>query len=245
IEAYVEAKGAVFKDASSDTVLAYNADDAVVVDLVKTANSRRVPCSGSRVPDGGNGVTSAGLVIDGTTYDVGTRDRTLRFDLIVAATIASVVGATPEGIASVIESFIPGEHRRELVGTVGGVAFVNDSKATNPHAAVTAARSFDSVVLMAGGRNKGLDLTPLARVAPLKALITFGESGGEIAALAGGSVVEATTLADAFGRATDTAESGDTVLLSPGCASFDEFTSYAARGDAFKGMVHALEGSAA
>jgi UDP-N-acetylmuramoylalanine--D-glutamate ligase len=245
LEAYIAAKGAVFKDAGDDAVLGYNADDAVVVDLVKRASSRLVPCSGSRVPDGGNGVEDDHIVIDGVSYAVGTTDTSLRFDLVVAATIAAAAGATSEGIASVVESFAAGEHRRELVATVGGVSFVNDSKATNPHAAVTAARSFESVVLLAGGRNKGLDLTPLARVSPVKALITFGESGAEIAALAGGPVVEATTLADAFGRATDAAESGDTVLLSPGCASFDEFVSYAARGEAFKDMVLSLEGKPA
>lgn len=237
VEAYVQAKGSIFRDIARNAVLAYNADDAVVVDLVKDARCVLVPCSGSRMPEGGHGVHDDELIVDGNSFPVNTTETSLRFDLVVAATLAAVAGATAAGIAAVVSAFTPGEHRREFVATVDGVSFVDDSKATNPHAAVTAAQAFPSVVLLAGGRNKGLDLTPLARVASVKTLVTFGESGGEIASLATGSVVEATNLADAFAKATNAAVVGDTILLSPGCASFDEFTSYAARGDAFKDMV--------
>ncbi len=245
VEAYVEAKGSIFRDAAQDAVLAYNSDDAVVVDLVKEARCVLVPCSGSRLPEGGHGVHEGELLVYGHSFRVGTAETSLRFDLVVAATLAIAAGATAEGIAAVVSAFTPGEHRREFVATVDGVSFVNDSKATNPHAAVTAAHAFPSVVLLAGGRNKGLDLTPLARVSSVKTIVTFGESGSEIASLAGESVVEATDLADAFAKATDAAVAGDTVLLSPGCASFDEFGSYAARGDAFKDMVSRLQGAAA
>jgi UDP-N-acetylmuramoylalanine--D-glutamate ligase len=197
------------------------------------------------MPEGGHGVHEDELIVDGKSFPVNTTETSLRFDLVVAATLAGAAGATAEGIAAVVSAFTPGEHRREFVATVDGVSFVNDSKATNPHAAVTAAHAFPSVVLLAGGRNKGLDLTPLARVSSVKTLVTFGESGSEIASLASGSVVEATNLADAFAKATNTAVVGDTILLSPGCASFDEFASYAARGDAFKDMVLNLRGAAA
>ncbi|MDJ0790300.1 MAG: UDP-N-acetylmuramoyl-L-alanine--D-glutamate ligase, partial [Acidimicrobiia bacterium] len=125
------------------------------------------------------------------------------------------------------------------VGIVDGVVYVNDSKATNPHATMAAAEAYDSVVLLVGGRNKGVDLTPLATL-DVKSLIAFGEAAAEIAAASTKTVPVAGTLEEAVGQAAAVAESGDTVLLSPGCASFDEFRSYEERGDAFRSIVAAM-----
>jgi UDP-N-acetylmuramoylalanine--D-glutamate ligase len=129
-----------------------------------------------------------------------------------------------------------------LVGDAGGVQWYDDSKATNPHAALHAIRSFDSVVLLAGGRNKGLDLRTLAEAAEhVRAVIAFGEAADEVAeAFRGARPVErAGSMREAVKLAAAKAEPGDTVLLSPGCASFDAYGSYSERGDDFASEVRA------
>jgi UDP-N-acetylmuramoylalanine--D-glutamate ligase len=139
-------------------------------------------------------------------------------------------------------------HRIEPLGTVGGIEWFNDSKATSPHAALTAIRSFDSIVLIAGGRNKGLDLSSLAGEARrIRAVVAIGESAGDIeAAFAGATSVHvqrATSMDDAVAAAHQLARSGDVVLLSPACASFDWYPTggYPARGDDFKRLVANLQ----
>jgi UDP-N-acetylmuramoylalanine--D-glutamate ligase len=134
-----------------------------------------------------------------------------------------------------------------LVAEQGGVRFVDDSKATVPHAVAAALAAFDSVVLIAGGRNKGLDLSPLAAdVGRVRAVVAIGDAAAEVeAAFAGRRPVEtATSMDEAVGRAAAIAEPGDVVLLSPGCASFDWYSSYDERGDDFARAVRSLTASA-
>ncbi len=248
-EAYASAKARIFDGATDTTVVAYDPDDPLVSGIVSDLTGRLVPCSGRRIPDGGNGAVGATVTVAGSTAIAATADPSYLFDLVVAGTLADACGASREAIASVIATFAPGPHRREQVAIVGGVMWINDSKATNPHAAVAAIVAYPSVILLAGGRNKGLDLAPLAEAPGLKAMVTFGESGPEIAAMAterGGppaTVVE--RLDEAVAVAASMAQHGDTVLLSPGCASFDQFASYAARGEAFRALVEGLPGVAA
>jgi UDP-N-acetylmuramoylalanine--D-glutamate ligase len=126
------------------------------------------------------------------------------------------------------------------------VRYYDDSKATVPHATVAAVAGFESVVLIAGGRNKGVDLTELAASAPrLRAVVAIGEAAAEVeAAFAGLRPVEvADSMDDAVERAGRLARAGDAVLLSPGCASFDWYRSYSERGDDFARAVRELAGS--
>ena len=245
VEAYIAAKAAIFAGMDEDAVLAYNVDDPVVVEAVKSAPCLLVPCSGTSVPDGGNGVEHGDIIVDGHRYSTNTTDPSFRFDLVAAATIALVLGATPSGVASVLESFTQGAHRRQTIAVVDGVTFVDDSKATNPHATVAAASAFTDVILLAGGQNKDLDLSILTDLPSVRTLIAFGESGPQIASAASHEVIVTRTMADAVAIATGIATRGDTVLLAPGCASFDEFTSYAHRGDAFASLVRRLEAETA
>ncbi len=139
-------------------------------------------------------------------------------------------------IAEVVAGFRTGRHRREEVGIVSGVTFVNDSKATNPHAAAAAIDAYPSVVVILGGRNKGLDLAPLVARHSVKAVVGIGEAGAALADAHRG--IEAVHSMDAAVRAAAAlADPGDTVLLAPGCASFDMFGSYEERGDAFRDAV--------
>ena len=119
---------------------------------------------------------------------------------------------------------------------------MNDSKATNPHAAIASIRSHDSVVLIAGGLAKGLDLLPMAEEPSLKAVIGIGADGPVLVEAAGDRGHLAGTLEAAVVIAAEIAVPGDTVLLAPGCASFDQFSSYAERGERFAELVEEMSG---
>jgi UDP-N-acetylmuramoylalanine--D-glutamate ligase len=121
--------------------------------------------------------------------------------------------------------------------------YYDDSKATTPDATLAAVSGFASVVLIAGGRNKGLDLGALAVLAPrLRGVVAIGESGPEIAAVFSGQVPTnvAGSMDEAVAAAAALARPGDSVLLSPACASFDWYTGYAERGDDFARAVRVL-----
>lgn len=168
---------------------------------------------------------------------------------------ASAAGGSlsPASVAGALRSFTALSHRIERCGDVGSVEFFDDSKATNPDAAAVAVRSFAGrpVVLLAGGRDKGGPLDDLVAAAAgcCRAVVCFGEGGARFErAMRDGGVpaVSADGLRDAFAAACDLSRPGDVVVLSPACASFDEFTSYAERGDVFKALVAdaaAAEGS--
>jgi UDP-N-acetylmuramoylalanine--D-glutamate ligase len=152
---------------------------------------------------------------------------------------------SPDCIDDGLGSFRTPPHRIEPLGAHDGVEWFNDSKATSPHAALTAIRSFESIVLIAGGRNKGLDLASLGtEMRRIRAVVAIGEAADEVAAAFVGSrpVERADSMVDAVRVAAGLATAGDTVLLSPACASFDWYPDggYPARGDDFKRCVAAL-----
>ena len=158
----------------------------------------------------------------------------------VAAAVAA--GAAPGGLAHPLRAARVGAHRLETVAERDGVRWVNDSKATNPHAAAAALRSFDSVIWIAGGLAKGVSFTPLtADLTPrVRLALTIGQAGPAIAELTRDrsvDTVEAGTLDAAVAIARARARPGDVVLLAPACASMDQFVNYAARGDRFRELV--------
>jgi UDP-N-acetylmuramoylalanine--D-glutamate ligase len=164
---------------------------------------------------------------------------------LAAAAIAIESGlATTAAAAEALTTFEHPPHRIEPIGEFAGARWYNDSKATTPHAAVTAIRGFDHVVLLAGGRNKGLDLASLAEEhTRVKAVVALGEAAPIVrdAFAKWCEVVEAASMVEAVASAARLASPGDTVLLSPACASFDWYPDggYPARGDDFKRLVHA------
>ena len=127
LDAYAEAKASIADGRMPGGVLAFNIDDHRVAEIASRAAPPVIACSGHRLPQPGNGVADDGLVIDGVRYDVATEDPTYRFDLVVAGTLALALGATPDGIGAITSTFVPGPHRRETVGTIDGVVYVNDS----------------------------------------------------------------------------------------------------------------------
>jgi UDP-N-acetylmuramoylalanine--D-glutamate ligase len=240
--AYSAAKARIYANQDAGDVLVFDTDDPGAVAAVAGAGSTMVPVSGRRRPHGGNGVDGDALIVGDEQFPRPDLGASFLVDLVAAATMARHVGADATSIAATISSFEPAPHRRTVVGAWDGVTWIDDSKATNPHAAAAAAAAYPDVVLIAGGRNKDLDLTPLAAVPSVRHIVALGEAAGEIAAAAPGRVTVAATMEEAVSVADGWAESGSTVLLAPGCASFDMYRSYGERGDRFRALVVDLKG---
>lgn len=164
---------------------------------------------------------------------------------LAAAAVATSAGASIEAAAKVLREFAGLKHRLCLIANAGGVEFYDDSKSTSPHSTISAVDGFASVVLIAGGQNKGLDLSPMANISDkLRAVVTLGETAGELEQIFAGRslVVPAVDMASAVSQAQELAERGDVVLLSPGCASFDMYGSYKERGADFAAQVERVVG---
>ncbi|MCM3925710.1 UDP-N-acetylmuramoyl-L-alanine--D-glutamate ligase, partial [Frankia sp. AiPs1] len=163
--------------------------------------------------------------------------------------LARAEGVDPAAIGTALAGFRAGAHRNAEVAVIDGVRWVNDSKATNPHAAAASLAGYPSVVWIGGGLNKGLEFDDLVREARgvLRAAVLIGRCADEIAvALARHApdvpVERAAGMDDAVKAAAALARAGDTVLLAPAAASMDMFRDYAARGDLFAEAVRAREG---
>jgi UDP-N-acetylmuramoylalanine--D-glutamate ligase len=243
---YEAAKARIWVAQGADDVAVGNLDDAVVAQHLERAPARRISFSISR-PDADYRREGRDLVGPaGRLLAVDDLPRTLPHDVsnaLAAAATASAAGVDDGAIVRVLHDFGPLPHRVTPVATVGGVTYYDDSKATVPHATLAALRGFESVVLIAGGRNKGLDLTELATGAGhVRAVVAIGDAAGEVAAAFDGQrpVELAGSMEEAVGAAARLARPGDAVLLSPACASFDWYPDYGARGDHFAALVTAL-----
>jgi UDP-N-acetylmuramoylalanine--D-glutamate ligase len=167
-----------------------------------------------------------------------------RADAAAAAAAALAYGVGPDAVRTGLAGFVPDAHRGETVATVAGVRFVDNSKATNVHAALAAIDGLEGdLVLIAGGRAKGQDLGPLAtRAARLAGVVAIGESADELERVLG-SVVDvrrADTIEDATRAAFVAAPRPGVVLLAPACASWDQFRDYRERGDRFAAAARSL-----
>ncbi len=244
LAAYTAAKRRIGENQVAGDIVVFDADDEPAVAAVVGLPARAIPVSGNRRPAGGNGPEGDVLRIGEVTVPRPALDNAFTMDLTAAATLAQHMGASAEAIEAVISRFTTETHRRTVIGRWDGVAWINDSKATNPHAAVAAAAAYRSVILIAGGRNKGLDLTPLARVPTVRFIIALGEASRELAAVTPPDKFHrADSLAEAVALADGLAAAGDTVLLAPGCASFDMFLDYRERGRVFTALVTERKGS--
>ena len=159
---------------------------------------------------------------------------------LAAALMVEPLGVGDDAVAAALTAFDGLPHRVQLVGEAAGVAWYDDSKATTPHATSAAVDAFESVVLIAGGRNKGLDLGDLlGRRGSVRAVVAIGEAAPDVVDAVAGRVPVATapSMAEAVAEADALARSGDAVVLSPGCASFDWYSSYGERGEDFTRLV--------
>lgn len=246
-EDYAASKARIVANQEPDDLFVYNSDDPVARSVAATARSRLVPFSARGLPDGGVGVRAG---------DLYWRDEELIAldalplpgvpgieDVVAAAGAVLGFGVDLRAVVRAIKSFRGLRHRLELVAEFEGVCYLDDSKATNPHATIAAVQGRADVVLIAGGRSKGIDLSPLARVTPpVIAVVALGEARAEVARvfedLVPVDVVE--DMEQAVAAARRRARFGGSVLLSPACASLDMYESYVARGEDFARSVRMM-----
>jgi len=254
VEEYAAAKRRIFENQSEEDWAVINADDPAAAAMTGGVRARTLQCSTrSALADGvfvsddrivrRRGGSDEPLVPLSSIRLLGPH---LVADVVAAAAVASVVGVDSGAMTRAVESFSGLEHALELVGDVGGVRFVNDSKATNVEAARRAIESFgDGVVVIMGGRFKGGSFGDLREplAARHAAVVAIGEATPLIrAALADiVSVHEAANMSAAVRTAFASAAPGRTVVLAPACSSFDMFQDYAERGRVFKQEVSRLQ----
>ena len=252
-EAYGRAKARIFENQVQTDAAVINADDRVAAgyapakpQLFWFSRTKRVEngasLDGDRIVFRRDGQET--VLLD--RADIGLRGEHNVENVLAAASAAFLAGAAPAAIAAGVRSFPGVEHRLEFVAEIGGVNFFNDSKATNVDATLKALDAFPSgLLVILGGKDKGSDYAPLAEPLRQRArqVLLIGAASEKIAAQLQGSVPleSASTLERAVALAFERARPGDTVLLAPACASFDQFENYEHRGRVFKELVHALE----
>lgn len=255
MQAYAAEKAKVFANQQPGDTAVVDIDDAGAApyaEIVSKAGVTVRRVSRHRAPEGGAYLQGDVLVLaeGGAVHELvridelGIRGDHNVSNALAAAACARAFGADIPSIRSGLVSFCPIEHRLEPAGIVGDVEFFNDSKATNPDAVMKALTAFGDrpLVLLLGGRNKGVAMRPLAEMVAARArgAVLFGEAAPELAEAFEGLPIEtvrADDLAAAVTLARNIAHEGDVVLLSPGCTSFDEFTGYEQRGRRFKELV--------
>ena len=277
LEAYRKVKRRLADLVDPKGALVLNCDDEVVSRYAAAATAEVVTYQRARPGPGGLGLDDGWIVADGVrrlgvagsgVAATGPRGRILPVaelkiagdhnvsNALAAAAAALLFGVAPDAIRSAAAAFTGVEHRLEQVAVIDGVRFVNDSQGTQPDAVIAALRAFPKpLILIAGGRDKGVDLSGLGPVAAERAdaAVLIGESGPALAAMFRkdglGRVESASSLEAAVDRADEIAREllegvgrgrQATVVLSPAAASFDMFVDYAARGRAFKAAVAAV-----
>jgi len=240
LQTYEDAKARLFSMVDPDGVLVANGADDVV--MSRLPSDRLVVTFGTPTADW----RQEGDKLIGPDGVFTTTDRLWRSlphdveDTLAAAATVTPLGATSEAIAAAGQQFPGLAHRVSPIGEVGGSTYFDDSKATTPHATLAALRGFTSVVLIAGGRNKGIDLSVLAAGGEhIAAVVAIGEAADEVFGVfeATHPVAVAHDMGEAVRIAQGFAAGGVPVLLSPGCASFDWYRNYGERGDDFARIV--------
>lgn len=255
MEAYAAAKANIFKNQGPEEYLLLNKDDAIVAAMAAGAKSHVYYFSQQEILDEGIWLEDGNLVYrldkNGAPQvlipaaEIGIVGSHNWQNAMAASLAALLMGQQSEIIAERLRAFKGVAHRMEPVATIDGVLYVNDSKGTNPDSTEKALGSYGErpIVLIAGGRNKGSDmavLVPLMR-AHCRGVVLVGEATGDfIDAFARTGYTDyvcADSFEDAVAKAREMAQSGDVVLLSPACASWDMFDNFEQRGDLFKELV--------
>lgn len=255
MEAYAAAKANIFKNQGPEEYLLLNKDDAIVAAMAAGAKSHVYYFSQQEILDEGIWLEDGNLVYrldkNGAPQvlipaaEIGIVGSHNWQNAMAASLAALLMGQQPEIIAERLRAFKGVAHRMEPVATIDGVLYVNDSKGTNPDSTEKALGSYGKrpIVLIAGGRNKGSDmavLVPLMR-AHCRGVVLVGEATGDfIDAFERTGYTDyvcAYSFEDAVAKAREMAQSGDVVLLSPACASWDMFDNFEQRGDLFKELV--------
>jgi len=239
---YTEAKRRLWMHSRSSDVVIAPVNNQVILDSAQSTSAR---CVTFGLANGDYKVLSGFLVSPyGVICSVDDLWRSLPHDItnsLAAAALVIESGLCGVGeVATPLHNFESAHHRIELVGKFDGSAWYDDSKATSPHAALTAIRSFERIVLIAGGRNKDLDLSQMATEPKrMVGVVAIGDDAEEIRHAFDGvcPVRQAMSMDEAVALAHGMAEVGSTILLSPGCTSYDWYNNYNERGDDFQDKV--------
>ncbi|TLU87396.1 MAG: UDP-N-acetylmuramoyl-L-alanine--D-glutamate ligase [Chlorobium sp.] len=266
MQKYAAAKFRIYANQRGTDTTIYNQDDALLrahfTDGTEQFPFRILAFGMEQMPDGM--IDCRNVLLDGETIVVrspgGNEQIMLTSDILkssfrgrhnisnvlAAIAVARALGIGNDAVRSALREFKGVEHRQEFVTTINGADWVNDSKATNINAMRTAIEALPgTAVLIAGGRDKGNDYSSVIDLlrSKISLIIAIGESQAKIASFFEGEVPhkEAASLEEAVSFARDAATPGQTVLFSPGCASFDMFDNFEQRGQQFKQYVHQLQ----
>ena len=261
LENYAQIKRRIYEGCE---VAVFNRDDALTVPdphyapQILVSFGMNAPCSenewGLRVENGRTWLCKGSqFVLAADQLQIKGRHNAI--NALAALAVVEAAGVTVVGNQEILRAaceFQALEHRCEWVATIDGVDFINDSKGTNVGAAVAAIEGFSepnqkTVILIAGGQGKGADFSPLIEAMPhrVKHVMLIGEAANQLRSMIGDAVPcsRVSTMDAAVSECEKIAGSGDTVLLSPACASFDMFDNFEHRGNVFKQSVRALQGA--
>ncbi|HEV3040970.1 MAG TPA: UDP-N-acetylmuramoyl-L-alanine--D-glutamate ligase [Candidatus Angelobacter sp.] len=252
-QAYVDSKARIFENQQPGDFGILNADDPTCVGLKSKVKGKLYWFSRKQRVENGASVSNDQVIFhdDGQETpvlplsDINLKGAHNLENVLAAVCIGMIAGCAPDQVRKAVAEFHGVEHRLELTATIQGVAFYNDSKATNVDATIKALESFPgNIHLILGGKDKGSDYTLLNSLLRTRTKRTYliGAAAEKIAAQIQGAtpIVYSGTLEQAVRQAFDAAASGDIVLLAPACASFDQFENYEQRGRVFKELVAAL-----
>ena len=247
-DAYAAAKARILHRQGAGDAHVGNRDDPAAAAISATAPCETLWFSAGEPRPGDVGFLDAQLTArwDGVEALGALGDDTpaMRADAAAAAAAAHAFGVRAEAIRSGLEGFTRARHRGETIARVGGVTFVDNSKATNPHATLAAVGAAVGTVLIAGGDAKGVDLSPIGALADrLAGVVAIGASADEVVGLFEGRIPtrKAGSLEEAVRTAFELAPPDGRVLLAPACASWDMFRDYGERGDRFAAAARAIE----
>ncbi|MBP2077548.1 UDP-N-acetylmuramoyl-L-alanine--D-glutamate ligase [Oceanobacillus polygoni] len=247
---YKQAKFNIFRNQTEDDYLIYNAEDKAIAEEVKDARAKLVPFSvqqkletGAWIDDKYAYFKNEKIIELSKIVLVGEHNLQ---NILAAIAAAKLNGATNEGICQVLTTFSGVEHRLQFVENVNGRLFYNDSKATNILATQKALDSFKQpTILLAGGLDRGNAFTELQpHLKHVRAMVVFGQTASKLKQLAAEvgikKVVESENVEDAVKAAYSISEENEIILLSPACASWDQYRTFEERGDMFVQAVHKL-----
>jgi UDP-N-acetylmuramoylalanine--D-glutamate ligase len=253
VAAYVAAKARILDAQTPEDTAVLNHDNAATRDLASRGRARRLWFSGTTPVAAGTWLSANGILtarVDGSEREIGPASmlrvpgRHMVENALAAAVGALAVGVRPSAIAEALSTYRGAADRMELVATLDGCDYVNNTMCTNVDAAVRSIEAYDRpVVLIAGGKDKGSDFAPLAKTIArhVKWLVAIGADGPQIADSARregfSRISTADSMEEAVSQAALAAAPGDVVLLAPACASFDWYGGFEERGRAFKAAV--------
>lgn len=256
MENYAEIKAKIFENQNKNNYFVVNYDNPEAYGLQKKCPARVIPFSRKEILKLGCYVSNNKIVIKDehnhlieicSVNDLSLPGLHNLENALAATAIAYFSGITSQMIEKTLKEFKGVEHRIEYISTIEGIQFINDSKATNPDSSIKAVESFqDNMILIAGGMDKGSDFTELIKSfnGRVKALIVLGETAEKIKNIAiqngFNNIIKKTNMEECVEEAFQLAEKGDTILLSPACASWDMYSSYEERGQHFKDCVFGL-----